>query len=450
MPENALARSRRWMGYGLGGLLGLTTAWIAFPGLPVLWGPHASAEVRAAGQSLFEHEWTPHDTLAQTGGDGLGPVFNARSCVACHFQSGVGGGGGNDHNVTAFEARPTEDRPEVEGGLIHKFAVANHFAEGVSELRQFFPIVPDGIRVENGCYVLVRDFDPIKTQSVNSTALFGAGWVDRISSKQIYNKSVARSLERIGREIQGNFEGIVPGRPRVLPDGRVGKFGWKAQFATLDEFVAAACANEIGLGNPHMEQARPLTKWKYPDVEPDLNDDQFAALVAFVETLPMPVEVAPDDPEQRDRSARGKALFTEVGCARCHVPDMGGLAGVYSDFLLHRIEERAGSGYGDADFLVPLPIEHPKPDEWKTPALWGVADSAPYFHDGGSATLEEAILRHGGGASAITDAYKARPAEDRAAIVAFLKTLKAPPDAITAPDLPKNDDARSDLALASP
>ena len=66
------------------------------------------------------------------------------------------------------------------------------------------------------------------------------------------------------------------------------------------------------------------------------------------------------------------------------------------------------------------------PSEWKTPPLWGVADSAPYFHDGGSATLEHAILRHGGDAKTVTAAYKTLPPADQAALVAFLRTLKAP------------------------
>jgi CxxC motif-containing protein (DUF1111 family) len=223
---------------------------------------------------------------------------------------------------------------------------------------------------------------------------------------------------------------MPPGRPRVLPDGRVGKFGWKAQFATLEEFVAAACANEIGLGNPGMEQARPMVSLNYPEVERDLNDAQFRALVAFVDTLPRPVEVAPGDADQQHQAGRGKALFGEVGCAACHVPDMAGVEGVYSDFLLHRLDDRSKGGGGYRETLpVPFPEDHPLPEEWKTPPLWGVADSAPYFHDGGSPTLEAAVRRHHGDAESATAAYLALPANDRAALIEFLKTLKAPSDA---------------------
>ena len=94
-----------------------TIAYFFSPGVPVLWGPSASAASRDAGAMLFEHEWQPNDPLAH--GDGLGPVFNGRSCVACHFQGGVGGGGTSDHNVASFEVRPTKQNPELVTGILH-------------------------------------------------------------------------------------------------------------------------------------------------------------------------------------------------------------------------------------------------------------------------------------------------------------------------------------------
>ncbi len=70
-----------------------------------------------------------------------------------------------------------------------------------------------------------------------------------------------------------------------------------------------------------------------------------------------------------------------------------------------------------------------KPNEWKTPSLWGVADSAPYMHDGSASTLHDAILKHGGDARSVREKYNALGPGDRAALLAFLGTLKAPPDA---------------------
>ena len=238
----------------------------------------------------------------------------------------------------------------------------------------------------------------------------------------------------MGRELAGDFNGVVAGRPRILPDGRVGKFGWKAQFATLQEFVAAACANEIGLGNPGLSQARPLVCLNYPPVENDLSPNQFHDLVAFVDTLPRPIESPPSDPDERGRAERGQSLFRRIGCADCHIPDMGGVDGVYSDFLLHRLDDRTKRQGGYAETPpVPLPEDHPLPDEWRTPPLWGVADSAPYFHDGGSPTLEKAVLKHHGDAENVTVAYQHLGSVDQAAIIAFLKTLRALADALPAP-----------------
>jgi mono/diheme cytochrome c family protein len=432
MNANVLAKTRRRVGYGVTGLTALGIAWWLVPGLPVLWEPRASASVKAQGQELFEREWAPNDEMAH--GDGLGPVFNARSCVACHFQGGVGGGGGNDHNVMAFEAHPTKERPVVEGGLIHKFAIADSLREDFDSLRKHFPIVPGGIRVEGGCQILIRDFDPIQTQSINSSALFGAGWIDRMSSKTIAQQSLRKSLASIGRELQSDFGGVPAGRYRLLPDGRVGKFGWKGQFASLEEFVAAACANEVGLGNPRMPQAKPRVGREYAQVEPDLDAKQFRSLVAFVDTLPRPSEVVSSDTARRSRQERGKVVFETVGCAICHTPEIGGVAGVYSDFLLHSLADRqGGDGYRVKETPeVPLPTEYPRPDEWKTPPLWGVADSAPYFHDGGAADLKAAILRHRGDAEAVTQAYRVLSTDDQLALVVFLEGLKAPAEATPA------------------
>jgi CxxC motif-containing protein (DUF1111 family) len=277
----------------------------------------------------------------------------------------------------------------------------------------------------------------LRLESINSTALFGAGWIDRIGQRAITHNQLRKGLAKMMKEFELDFDTVPPGRTHVLADGRIGKFGWRGQFATLREFVAAACANELGLGNPVMEQARPLGRPDYPASKPDLDAKQFAALVAFVDTLPRPAEILPEAAKERDAAVRGKELFQRVGCAICHVPDLGGVEGIYSDLLLYEIDNRGppGSGGGDLGYGLlrsPSRSDPPKregavkPSEWKTPPLWGVADSAPYFHDGASPTLEAAITRHGGDAAKVTRNYQALPRSDQQAVVAFLKTLKAP------------------------
>ncbi|MBA4063750.1 MAG: thiol oxidoreductase-like protein [Isosphaera sp.] len=402
-------------------------------GFPILWGPSARASEVAAGRDLFEHEWQPNDPLAR--GDGLGPVFNARSCAACHFQGGLGGGGGREHNVTAFEVLPRPADPTFKAGTVHHFSVDPAHKETVGVVKKQFPTVlgrttrtgPDNCPT----ITVIPDFDPVRTDSVQTTALFGAGWVDLISDRAIIRNARSRGLRAAARELQGEFDNIPVGRVRHVAGG-VGKFGWKGQFASLSEFVAAACANELGLGTPTTEQARPIAD-PNRTAGPDLDEKQFRNLMAFVKTLPRPVEVDGGAP-----AARGKELFGAVGCAVCHVPDMGGVKGVYSDFLLYTLEDPpppggGGGGYGTEPppqlNLPDRPEDEPRPQEWKTPPLWGVADSAPYLHDGSAATLRDAILKHRADAKTVTERFKGLSADDQAAVVAFLGTLKAPPDA---------------------
>jgi CxxC motif-containing protein (DUF1111 family) len=407
--------------------------WMFFSdGLPIIWGPTARASEVAAGRELFEHEWSPNDPMAH--GDGLGPVFNARSCAACHFQGGLGGGGGNEHNAVGFEVLPRPQDHSFRVGTIHNFSTDPAVKESGNRLHKLFPMIP-GRTITSGApncptVVTIPDFDPVRTQAVQATALFGAGWIDLISDRAILRNARNRGVRTAVRELALHFDDIPVGKVRHVSGG-IGKFGWRGQFATLAEFVSAACANELGLGTPTVEQSRPHTA---PDrtSEPDLDRQQVRALVAFVKTLPRPV--AADGGEQAER---GKHVFREVGCAACHVPDLGGVKGVYSDFLLYVMDDPPPPGGGDPYGPAPVqlnlpgrPDSEPEPAEWKTPPLWGVADSAPYWHDGSAATLRDAVMHHRGMGKAVTERFKALPTGDQAAVLAFLGTLKAPPDAL--------------------
>jgi CxxC motif-containing protein (DUF1111 family) len=315
--------------------------WLWSPGLPVIFGPSARASEIAQGRELFEHEWEPKDPLSH--GDGLGPVYNAKSCASCHFQGGLGGGGEVAHNATSFEvnSRPGDD--QFHFGNLHNFSTIPAQRESLARIKKMYPAIPPQIVGTESCRMTVPGFDPVHTQSVNPTALFGAGWIDLISDKAILKNKRGRQVDVIGRELKLEFGNVPVGRVATTDDGRVGKFGWKGQFATLPEFVAAACANELGLGTPTMAQAAPLSTPDYTS-PPDLDKKQFRALVAFIKTLPKPVENSAAGPT----AAHGKELFNSVGCAICHVPNMGGVKGVYSDFLLYTLDDPsiAIEGYG--------------------------------------------------------------------------------------------------------
>lgn len=387
------------------------------------WTNRATPEKLAAGRTLFEHQWQVNDPLA--GGDGLGPVFNARSCVECHFQGGVGGAGPNKHNVSAFEVVPDDTRRRVVGGVVHKFASIENFGETRDHVKELFPIIPGGTKIISGCSVNVADFDPVLFTEVNTPPLFGLGLIDQISDWAIQANGASRTFTGISKNIDGDFNTPPLGRVRGI-NGGVGKFGWKGQFATVEDFVAAACAVELGLTNPHRFQDMPRQHTPDANAELDINAKQFRELVSFVVNLPAPREIVPADPEARDHAARGKELFSSIGCADCHTPDIGGVVGVYSDFRLYRIEADKNGTYARIENEFEMPRNHPKPGDWKTPPLWGVADSAPYFHDGASPTLRAAILRHAGSARRSATSFKQLRNEDQEAVVAFLNTLRAP------------------------
>jgi CxxC motif-containing protein (DUF1111 family) len=392
--------------------------------------PVDAAEARA-GQDLFEHEWTVNDPLAPQG-DGLGPVFNATSCVACHHQGAVGGSGGVEHNVTTFTIRPNRADEKPREGVIHAHAVPGA-AETMDQVHSGLPhesqpelaeLAPLAGRPGRALHFP----DGIHFSQRNTPALFGVRLIDEIPDRVIIAGERAQQLKWGLAPAKG--EQLPVGRAVRLADGRVGRFGWKGQTASLAEFVRAACANELGLGNPGQAQPRPLG---WPDYQPpglDLTDRQCDQLTAFCASLPRAEERLPDDPAARDRAVAGKKLFTAIGCADCHTPDLGSVKGLYSDLLLHRMGQplEGGGSYNQPPIEVPdFPSgDGPQPGEWRTPPLWGVADSAPYLHDGRAASLDEAIQLHGGQAMRAVARFRALNPAEQAEVIAFLRTLRAP------------------------
>jgi CxxC motif-containing protein (DUF1111 family) len=200
-------------------------------------------------------------------------------------------------------------------------------------------------------------------------------------------------------------------------------------MASLSDFVRAACANELGLGNSSQAQPTPIyVTAAYVPATPDLTDLQCDQLTAFCASLPRPVErLSPGISAKQ--AAAGKKLFQTIGCADCHTPKLGDVDGLYSDLLLHEMGHDlvGGGSYGDPPVPVAgSPGEQLSPSEWRTPPLWGVADSAPYMHDGRAATLEEAIRMHGGQSGRAAHNFTSLGEAEQAQVIAFLKTLRAP------------------------
>jgi CxxC motif-containing protein (DUF1111 family) len=392
----------------------------------------------AAGLELFNHEWTANDPL--TKGDGLGPVFNARSCAECHNQGGPGGGGPVAKNVTVY-GLIGDAKGMPASGVVHQKAVKPEFQETLDLLRPGLPHTPSIPLADLVDPARPRRSDVVITQR-NTPALFGDGLIDVVPDDTLIahmrQHMTAATLVGLNRAKDGK----VRGRIARLADGRLGRFGWKLEFATLQEFVKAACANELGLSNPGRPQATPLGRLNHKQPGTDLTDEQCVLMTDFIRGLPAPMQVLPRDPEAVDQVKRGEKLFAEMGCADCHVRDLGPVAGIYSDNLLHDMGVELQSSTGYYGSIIPEPevandkfaaSQQPTPGEWRTAPLWGVADSGPFLHDGRAESLERAVELHGGEAVDVAKRFKDASPADRAAIVAFLKTLRAPqPPAVVA------------------
>lgn len=433
------------------------------------------------GRTLFLHEWEPNDDLSPHG-DGLGPLYNATSCVACHSQGGVGGGGANQNNAQILAVIPEPAQlgsrgaklflaglrrmhPEfvdaqdrfVYGILLHRFSTTPGYREVHQEVTT--PLEETLDSAKRVARMLKRRNLPPASQlplklvttqkdlqfalaDRNPPQLFGLDSIDRLIQET--------DLAAIAEQQKGSRSGI---------SGRLaGKYGWRGQMRDLDLFVKGACAAELGLQVYEFAQVKDPLRADYELFGSDLTTAQTADLVAFVRSLPRPEQILPEDPEGRSQVAQGKLLFDEIGCAACHVEKVGQLSGVYSDFLLHNmgrefedpipaepvktVEVTAGievmQYYGMHRQTATVRFEtieernHYK--EFKTPPLWGVADSAPYMHDGRAETLRDAIEMHGGEAGPSALRFTRLSPDQQDSLMRFLGSLQAP---VTAEEVPR-------------
>ena len=134
----------------------------------------------------------------------------------------------------------------------------------------------------------------------------------------------------------------VAGRISRLKDKRIGRFGWKAQTASLEDFVLTACAVELGLEVPGRHQGGLPQK---PDAQAkgvDLASEECNSLTSYIRELPRPSERTPATANEAQEIAAGRELFATIGCATCHTPKLGNVNGIYSDLLLHDLGPQLG------------------------------------------------------------------------------------------------------------
>ena len=186
----------------------------------------------------------------------------------------------------------------------------------------------------------------VRSSERNPPALFGAGLIDAIPDEAI--EAAAR------RKSSGSAS--VKGRVSRLKDGRIGRFGWKAQTATLEDFVLSAAAGEIGLEVPGRHQAADPRLPGLAATGLDMDQEECNLLIDYVRNLPVPVATKAADDKDAAQIKAGETTFKSIGCANCHLPKLGDVDGIYSDLLLHDM----GPQLADADTYTVFAGEPPQ------------------------------------------------------------------------------------------
>ncbi len=342
------------------------------------------------GRRVFDRVFTP-----QTG---LGPLFNADACAECH-EDPVSGGSGDEVelHVSAFLPEiPICDPLADKGGPVMQLRVT--------------PALKAALGI---------DAEPVPAEATGRAArtspdVFGFGLLDAVPDS---------TLLALADPDDKNGDGIS-GRVNRFFDGRIGRFGRKALVPTLREFNSGAFQIEQGVTTPAIPSegtvgGQPMPPGVDPLPEPELQQRDVDLTDAFVRFL------APPAPKKVSGAAKdGQRLFGEIGCASCHVPALrtgnhpvkalsGQKVSAYTDLLLHDM------GAERADICLALAT----PSEFRTEPLMGLRHATRFLHDGAATTVEQAIELHGGEGIASRDRFRGLSATQRAAVVAFLKSL---------------------------
>jgi CxxC motif-containing protein (DUF1111 family) len=396
-----------------------------------------------------------------TQGNGLGARFNSNQCSSCHAQPYVGG--------SSPATNPL-------------YGIAN--AEGATNVMPWFitpngPIrearflqssgVPDGSvhdlfvisgRTDAGsCNIAQPGFlpagNPQSGQGGNSNIVFriptpvlGAGLIEAIPDAAILANQQSNAAAKARSGVAGHVNAVQGGNVNLSAnDGTITRFGWKAQNKSLLMFAGEAYNVEMGISNQLFPQERDETP-ACQGGNPTPNDtDNFPApgstapatavlsdIEAFADFMRLLAPPAPAAPTASTQT--GSALFTRIGCALCHTPElMTGTAiasgsyhspsvalsnqpaQLFSDLLVHHM----GTGLADG-----ITQGAAGPDEFRTAPLWGVGERVFFLHDGRTSNIIQAILDHassGSEANQVVQNYENLSAQEQQDLVDFLRSL---------------------------
>lgn len=400
----------------------------------------------AVGHAFFNQPWVeaPSSTAAR---DGLGPQFIARSCTGCHTHDG--------------RAAPPTEPDEQPMGLLFRLSIPGANKYGAPRAEPTYGGLltnqaVDGVKVEGRVlinyseitgefadgerYALRRpayrfaelSYGPMAGDTLLSPRiaqqLIGLGLLEAIPESAILQRSDPD--DKNGDGISGR-----PNRVWDVAQQRVllGRFGWKANVASLAHQTAAAFNGDMGITSnffpreecmPVQQDCQAAARGGHPEIA----RHNLESVIFYMQTLAVPAQRHRDDRKVQ----HGEQLFGQIGCSSCHVPtwQTGKLAGVpevsqqrirpYTDLLLHDMGEALADGR--PDYLA-------DEREWRTPPLWGIGlvpivnGHTFYLHDGRARNLTEAVLWHGGEAEGAKQRFTRLSRDERAALLAFLDSL---------------------------
>jgi CxxC motif-containing protein (DUF1111 family) len=385
------------------------------------------------GRGLFNRLWVAAPSLEPTL-DGLGPTFNQSGCAACHLRTGRGKApaGPNERlrgllvRLSVPSGAAAVPHP-IYGDQLQESAILGVPAEGrvVVSWQDEPRTLADGsvVTLRRPTLQLTRlafgDIGEVLMSPRVAPQVVGAGLLDAVADA---------TLEQLAATSRPDG---ISGRVNHLPEG-LGRFGWKANMASLRQQTAGAFAGDLGITSSlHPTENCPTAQsacGATPFDTPDLNDEQLDAVVFYQGALAVPA------PRHQDEAqvVQGRALFSAAGCQHCHLPELqsGATAALpvlanqrfaaYTDLLLHDM----GEGLADG-----RPDHEADGREWRTPPLWGlglvpvVNEHHELLHDGRARSVLEAVLWHEGEGAAAAQRVAAMNAAEREALAAFVLSL---------------------------
>lgn len=393
--------------------------------------------VHGMGDTQFEQTFV---TAPAPVNSGLGTVYNNVSCISCHHNDGIGvPTAGEDHSSLLIRiSLPGHD--EFGGPLavpgygtqIQDKAVFGKKPEAKVLISYSYETYSfsDGetYQLRTPTYTLTNFYKPINTYLISprlAPPVFGIGLLEAVPDEDIIALADPADV---------NHDGIT-GEPNYVWDPvsnsfKLGRFGWKANVATVLAQVAGAYNQDMGVTNNifPIESSMGQPQGDILKDDPEISEEILKAVTFYIQTLAVPARRNVTDPSV----LRGKQIFKDAKCSNCHaetfttgvnvaIPQLSNqIIHPYTDLLLHDMGEKLADN---------------RPDfraggrDWRTSPLWGlglyetVNYPAYYLHDGRARTIVEAIMWHGGEAQNSVDYFEKLTKIQRQDLLKFLKSL---------------------------